>query len=213
MSGYDFRAKGKCVIVAIVIIGLLVPAYVADVNAAAPAYSGAEEGKGEGVPPLAVGNPDRNGDPDDNGKGPERGDGTVDKEDWNHGCGNDADREDDNEGVCGPHKPQKPADELPVEPKVKVDPPKTARPVCKVVLWGRTPELFPGWVNVRDPDNEKLVLGEAHGYLEHVVERGTELQVLWWDQALGHGGAFVEKFICNASDVTLIEPRLGYAMK
>jgi len=207
------------VIVAILIVGFLVPAYVADVNAAAPAYRGAEDGKGEGVPPLAVGNPDRNGDPDDNGKGPERGDGTVDKEDWNHGCGNDADREDDNEGVCGPHKPQQPSIELPLDTTVTVDPqktlepPTTVRPVCKVVLYGRTPELFPGWVNVRDPDNEKYVLGESHGYLEYVVERGTELQVLWWDQALGHGGAFVERFVCDASDVTLIEPRHRYAIE
>jgi hypothetical protein len=199
------------VIVAIVIISFLLPAYVADVNAASPAHRGTEEGKGEGVPPLAVGNPDRNGDPDDDGKGPERGDGTVDKEDWNHGCGNDADREDDNEGVCGPHKPQKPPGELPL--KKVVDPQETTGPVCKVVMWGRTPELFPGWVDVRDPDSEKFVLGEAHGYLEYVVERGTELQVLWWDRALGHGGGFVEKFICNASEITLFEPRLQYVMK
>ena len=211
MSGYDFRATGKCVIVAMVIIGFLLPAYVADVNAASPAYSGTEEGKGEGVPPLVVGNPDRNGDPDDNGKGPERGDGTVDKEDWNHGCGNDADREDDNEGVCGPHKSQKPPVELPLE--TPVNPQEKTGPVCKVILWGRTPELFPGWVDVRDPENEKYVLGESHGYFEYVVERGTQLQVLWWDQALGHGGAFVEQFVCDASTITLVEPRLQHAMK
>lgn len=211
MSGYDFRAKGKCVIVAIVIIGLLLPAYVADVNAASPAYSGTEEGKGEGAPPLAVGNPDRNGDPDDNDKGPERGDGTVDKQDWNHGCGNDADREDDNEGVCGPHKPQKPPAELPVE--MVVNPQDRIEPACKVMLWGRTPELFPGWVDVRDPENEKHVLGESHGYFEYVVGRGTQLQVLWWDQALGHGGAFVEQFVCDASTITLVEPRLQHATK
>jgi hypothetical protein len=180
MSGYDFRATGKRVIVAIIIIGLLLPAYVADVNAASPAYSGTEEGKGEGIPPLAVGNPD-------------------------------ADREDDNEGVCGPHKPQKPPVELPVA--AKVDPQDGTGPLCKVMLWGDTPELFPGWVDVRDPENEKYVLGESHSYLEYVVERGTQLQVLWWDQVLGHGGAFVEQFVCDASEITLVEPTLPHTIE
>jgi hypothetical protein len=193
------------------VIGLLLSAYAADVSAD-PAYSGAEDGKGEGVPPLAVGNPDRNGDPDDNGKGPERGDGTVDKEDWNHGCGNDEDREDDNEGVCGLHKPgEPPAEQPPAEwPPEMVKPREEARPVCKVLLWGRTPELFPGWVDVRNPDNEKFVFTESHGRVEYVVERGTELQVLWWDAALGHGGAFVERFVCDAVEVTLVEPTLQH---
>jgi hypothetical protein len=40
-------------------------------------------------------------DPDDNGKGPDRGDGGPDRADGNNGCGNDADRSDDNEGWCG----------------------------------------------------------------------------------------------------------------
>jgi hypothetical protein len=209
MRKYDFRAIGKCAVVAILVMGLLMPAYVADVSAD-PAYRGAEDGKGEGVPPLAVGNPDRNGDPDDNGRGPERGDGTVDKEDWNHGCGNDEDREDDNEGICGPHKTDKPPAEWPPE---TVQPRKTAKPVCKVVLWGCTPELFPGWVNVRDPGNEKFVLAESHGRVEYVVERGTELQVLWWDDALGHGGAFVERFVCDGAGIVLVEPVLMHDMK
>lgn len=55
-------------------------------------------------------------DPDDNGKGPERSNGGYDKpgytgginsdRDGNNGCGNDSDREDDNEGWCG-SKPKK----------------------------------------------------------------------------------------------------------
>ena len=94
-----------------------------------------------------------------------------------------------------------------------MNPQEKTGPVCKVILWGRTPELFPGWVDVRDPENEKFVLGESHGYFEYVVERGTQLQVLWWDQALGHGGAFVEQFVCDASTITLVEPRLQHAMK
>ena len=54
-------------------------------------------------------------DPDDNGKGPDRSNGGHDKpgytgginsdKDGNNGCGNDSDREDDNEGWCG-NKPK-----------------------------------------------------------------------------------------------------------
>jgi hypothetical protein len=51
-------------------------------------------------------------DPDDNGRGPDRSNGGADKpggtggvdqsdQDGNNGCGNDTDREDDNEGWCG----------------------------------------------------------------------------------------------------------------
>jgi hypothetical protein len=51
-------------------------------------------------------------DPDDNGLGPDRSNGGADQpggtggvdltdQDGNNGCGNDADREDDNEGWCG----------------------------------------------------------------------------------------------------------------
>ena len=203
MIEYDFRAMVKCALVAILIAGFLVPACVADVSAA-PAMRGAEPGKGEGVPPQS--NPNGNSDADDNGRGPERGDGTVDKEDWNNGCGNDEDRDDDNEGVCGPHR------ETPESPTVSIldDPPRPSivTTPCKVVLWGSTPELFPGWVDVRNPANEKFVLGESHDYFEYVVERGTELQVVWWNRALGHGGSFVERFVCDASVIALIEPTL-----
>ncbi|MDP2671350.1 MAG: hypothetical protein Q8P13_02695 [bacterium] len=55
-------------------------------------------------------------DPDDNGKGPDRSNlgfdkpgysgGINDDRDGNNGCGNDSDREDDNEGWCG-HKAKK----------------------------------------------------------------------------------------------------------
>jgi len=203
MIVYDFRAMAKCVFVAILIAGFLVPACVADVGAA-PAMRGDEPGKGEGVPPHT--NPHGNSDADDNGRGPERGNGTVDKEDWNNGCGNDEDRDDDNEGVCGPHreKPQSPTVSISKKPP---NPPIAITP-CKVALWGSTPELFPGWVDVRNPANEKFVLGESHDYFEYVVERGTELQVVWWNQVLGHGGSSVERFVCNASVITLIEPAL-----
>jgi hypothetical protein len=203
MFEYDFRAMAKCAFVAILITGFLVSACVVDVSAD-PAMRGDEPGKGEGVPPQS--NPHVNSDADDNGRGPERGNGTVDKEDWNNGCGNDEDRDDDNEGVCGPHreKPQLPTvfiSKKPPKPPIAITP-------CKVVLWGSTPELFPGWVDVRNPANEKFVLGESHDYFEYVVERGTELQVVWWNQALGHGSSAVERFICNASVITLIEPAL-----
>ena len=203
MIEYDFRAMAKCALVAILIAGFLVPACVADVSAA-PAMRGDEPGKGEGVPPHT--NPHGNSDADDNGRGPERGNGTVDKEDWNNGCGNDEDRDDDNEGVCGPHQ------EKPQSPTVSISK-KSPRPSivimpCKVVLWGSTPELFPGGVDVRNPDNEKFVLGESHDYFEYVVEQGTELQVVWWNSARGHGGSSVERFVCNANVITLIEPPL-----
>lgn len=202
MFRYDSRTT-KCVLVAILILGLLVPPCVADVSAA-PAMHGTEPGHGEGVPPERSG-ARGNSDADDNGRGPERGDGTTDKEDWNNGCGNDEDREDDNEGVCGPHreKPQLPvAIVSPKPPK----PPKIVKPICKVVLWGQTPELFDGDVNVRDPRSEAGVLAESHGYVEYVVEQGTELQVLWWNEGLGHGGSPSERFACDAAEVVLVEP-------
>jgi hypothetical protein len=44
---------------------------------------------------------DAQSDPDDNGNGPDRGEGGQDTADGNNGCGNDADRSDDNEGWCG----------------------------------------------------------------------------------------------------------------
>ena len=203
MIEYDFRAMAKCALVAILIAGFLVPACVVDVSAA-PAMRGDEPEKGEGVPPHT--NPHGNSDADDNGRGPERGDGTVDKEDWNNGCGNDEDRDDDNEGVCGPHR-EKPQSSTVIISKKPAKPPIAVVP-CKVVLWGSTPELFPGGVDVRNPDNEKFVLGESHDYFEYVVEQGTELQVVWWNQARGHGGSSVERFVCNASVITLIEPAL-----
>ena len=203
MKGYDFRAVVKCVLVAILIAGFLAPAFVAGASAA-PAMRGEEPGKGEGIPPQT--NPNGNADADDNGRGPERGDGTVDKEDWNNGCGNDEDRDDDNEGVCGPHR-EKPESSTVIIPKTSRKPPVVIRP-CKVILWGSTPELFPAWVDVRNPESEKFVLGESHSYFEYVVERGTELQVLWWNPTLGHGGSFVNRFVCNASEIMLIEPVL-----
>jgi hypothetical protein len=199
----DFKAVVKCALVAILIAGFLVPACVADVSAA-PATRGDETGKGEGIPPQT--NPHGNADADDNGRGPERGDGTVDKEDWNNGCGNDEDRDDDNEGVCGPHR-EKPESSTGIIPKTPRKPPIVIRP-CKVILWGSTPELFPAWVDVRNPENEMFVLGESHGHFEYVIEWGTELQVLWWNPDLGHGGSFVDRFVCNASEITLIEPVL-----
>jgi hypothetical protein len=203
MKRYDFRAMAVCGLVAILIAGFLAPVCVAD-ESVTPALRGDEPGKGEGVPPQI--NPHGNADADDNGRGPERGDGTVDKEDWNNGCGNDEDRDDDNEGVCGPHR-EKPESSMVVIPKRHPMPPVVTTP-CKVVLWGSTPELFPAWVDVRNPDNEKFVLGESHDYFEYVVERGTELQVVWWDPVLGHGGSFVDRFVCNAGVITLIEPVL-----
>ena len=205
MKECDFKAVAKCAVVAILIAGFLVLVCVADVRAA-PAMRGDEPGKGEGVPLQT--NPHGNSDADDNGRGPERGDGTVDKEDWNNGCGNDEDRDDDNEGVCGPHR-EKPQPPTAITTKKPPRPPTSITP-CKVVLWGRTPELFPAWVDVRNPDNEKHVLGESNGYFEYVVERGTELQVVWWDPVLGHGGAFVERFVCNGSVVALVEPTLPH---
>jgi hypothetical protein len=65
-------------------------------------------------------------DPDDDGRGPDRSNGGPDKpggaggvdvsdQDGNNGCGNDVDREDDNEGWCG-GRPTYPA---PVAPKIK----------------------------------------------------------------------------------------------
>lgn len=204
MMEYDFRAMVKCVFVAILIAGFLVSACVADVSAE-PAWRGDEPGKGEGVPPQT--NPHGNSDADDNGRGPERGDGTVDKEDWNNGCGNDEDRDDDNEGLCGPHR-EKQQSPTAITSKKSPTPPIITSTPCKVILWGNTPELFPGWVDVRNPANEKYVLGESNGHFEYVVERGTELQVLWWNQVLGHGGSSMERFVCNANLVTLIEPAL-----
>jgi len=209
--GYDKKTVVKIVVVAVLILAFLAAMFVADVmnaHADKPAWKGAENGNGK--PPdhaKAGGRVGKwNGDPDDNGRGPERGDGTVDDEDWNHGCGNDEDRDDDNEGLCG-----RPRVEPPTKPTTggiesipkKVQPPK---PTCKVVLIGRTPELFPANVDVRDPGNEVHLLAEAHGYLSYVVEPGTDLLVLWFDDALGHGGSIVEAFVCDGDGITLYEP-------
>ena len=85
---------------------------------------------------------DRTSNPDNDGRGPERsscdgtsgdtvggcadkpgGTGGVDQDDqdWNNGCGNDDDFEDDNEGWCG-RRPAKPAKVSPVEESKKVCP-------------------------------------------------------------------------------------------
>lgn len=77
-------------------------------------------------------------DPDDNGKGPDRSNGGFDKpgytgginsdRDGNNGCGNDTDREDDNEGWCG----RKPKQEV-------VCPKPTPKPEPVVVIAPKTP--------------------------------------------------------------------------
>jgi hypothetical protein len=59
---------------------------------ALPAIAGSENGATQG---------NAQSDPDDDGRGPDRGDGGPDRADGNNGCGNDADRSDDNEGWCG----------------------------------------------------------------------------------------------------------------
>lgn len=173
----------------------------------APEYSGAEEGKGEGGKDVSkpTGNgaeQDRN-DPDDDGHGPDRGDDTRDDEDWNNGCGNDADRIDDNEGLCGrPHdKPQIPVMPIvsrPPEPIVEDEFP-TQR-----VCWrseGNAVEFF----HEADSYNEEMVLGEAWNYFCYDFAPGR-YNVLAWNNITGHG-PFAPRYLI------VVEQALGYTIE
>lgn len=199
MSGDGLRklAIALAVLVIVALFGRCVA------HAAPPAHAGTG-----GPLPHARNGKAVKADPDDNAKGPERGDGTADLQDWNNGCGNDEDRTDDNEGWCG-RGPESP----PVNPRVSPPRPiiSPVRPVhhnCTVILWGETPEVFHGGIDVRNPANEKFVLAEANGYLEFHGNDGTEYQVLWWDNALGHGSSHVTEFTCHGV-ITLYEPLDG----
>jgi len=182
------------IIALVLLLSLVAGPLVARCHADPPAHAG------NGHPPDHA----RRGkavkaDPDDNGKGPDRGDGTSDLEDWNNGCGNDEDRDDDNEGWCGgkPHH-------------VPVIPPPEKRPVapvhhnCTVRLYGRTPEVFEN-IDVRNPANEQYVLAESSGYLEFHGNDGTTYKVLWFDAFLGHGLSPITEFVCEGV-IVLHEP-------
>jgi len=172
------------------------------------AYAVQPDGVGQGKPPdhSHKGKAVTNSDPDDNGKGPDRGDGTVDKEDWNNGCGNDDDRDDDNEGWCGKEKPVTPP---PCGPRCEGLPPLTipvkVRHNCTLRVYGSTPEIFPGTVDVRNPANEEFVLAEANGFIEFHASEGTPLTILWWNPTLGHEYSEVTSFVCVGT-IVLYEP-------
>ena len=175
---------------------------VVDVLAESPAHNGAEHGNGK--PPAHAKAGGRvgkvNNDPDDDSRGPDRGDGTIDDYDHNNGCGNDPDRDDDNEGLCGgkPHR-------TPVIPPPERIPVKRGR-TCKAVFYGWTPEVFDAKYDVRDPASEEFVIAEAHGYLEVSLPFGFEGKVLWYRELSGHGTSPWEYFACNADQIELWEP-------
>ena len=154
---------GKKLVSVLVLVAVLFVMCAGVVNAEKPSYNGAEHGNGR--PPShanAGGRGDKwNNDPDDDGRGPDRGDGSVDDWDWNNGCGNDPDRDDDNEGWCG-----RPKSVQPTEPtKTRKREAKT----CNLVLWGETPEVFDATIDVWNPTNEQFVIAEE--VLKEIRER------------------------------------------
>lgn len=191
---------GRKLVSVLVLVAMLFVMCAGVVNAEKPSYNGAEHGNGR--PPShanAGGRGDKwNNDPDDDGRGPDRGDGSVDDWDWNNGCGNDPDRDDDNEGWCGRPKPVRP--EEPTETR------KREAKTCNLVLWGETPEVFDATIDVRNPTNEQFVIAEANGYLKLTLPWGFRGKVLWFDEELGHGGSHVTSFICGVEELTFFEP-------
>lgn len=151
---------------------------------------------GTGAPPVGSG-PASNNVPDSDGKAwdrlPEQH-----SDDWNNGC-QPWHEGDDNEGVCG---------ETFSPPTAIITPRVFPREYCKLVLIGETPEVFPDGVDVRDPQNEAVVIAEAHYFLEVSVERGTTVQILWYDSFWGHGDSPVSKFTCVGGTTVLNEPPL-----
>lgn len=190
------------IIILVLVLALVLGPFMAQCHAAPPAHAG------NGHPPShAKGR--SNNDPDDDGRGPDRGEGERDTYDHNNGCGNDPDRDDDCEGWCG-GKPKTPP--IPVHlPKPIIGGPEPKPPTweaphnCTIRLFGDTPELFPGWVDVRSPSNEQFVLAEAHNYLEYHAAEGTLLKVLWYDPLLGHAYSSVTEFVCVGT-IVLYEP-------
>jgi len=152
-------------------------------------------------------------DPDDNGRGPERGDGTADLEDFNNGCGNDEDRDDDNEGICGPHKEQP-----------KVEPPTggietipvVVKPTvsCKLQITGSVIELFPAdWVPSM---GERGLIAEALGELEYAIAKGDGITVFFWNSTVGHDDTLAEYYTITCQDgetITLAEKGATYGFK
>ena len=179
--------KIASVLLALLVLFTVVPQ---SVWADPPAHAGTG-----GRPDHAKGHKDRN-DPDDDGHGPDRGDGTRDDEDWNNGCGNDEDRDDDNEGWCGKPKPEKP-----IQPKKKV-----IVSTCKLIALGETPELFPlGW---EPEDGEKSLIAEAHDKLEYTLEAGQGVTVFFWTEMLGHTQhAHYEEVTCLLGEDILVVER------
>lgn len=205
MTGKDKRTLVKIWFLVVIFVLLAASMAWVDVHAEAPTYDGAEHGNGR--PPEhanAGGRSDKwNNDPDDDGNGPDRGDGSVDDWDWNNGCGNDADRSDDNEGWCG-----RPHETTPVIPPPERIPPSklpVERRTCKVVLWGETPELFEAGHDLTDGSVEKFLIAEAHDYLEVVLPWGFEGEVLWYRPSTGHLSA-TSSFTCDQAEVVLYEP-------
>ena len=181
-------------LLAVVLVFALLVVVAEPVFAEKPSFNGASHGNGR-PPSHAKGRSDRNHDPDDDGNGPDRGDGSVDDEDFNNGCGNDEDRADDNEGWCGRPKPVKPVE--PVEPIWKT---------CNLVLWGETPEVFDAKLDARNPASEEFVIAEANGYLKLTLPWGFRGKVLWFDEALGHGGSHITHFVCGAEELVFYQP-------
>jgi len=178
-----------------------------------PNYNGTEHGNGKPPDHAKAGGKSAdkwNNDPDDDGRGPDRGDGTVDAEDWNNGCGNDEDRADDNEGWCGrPKSPEPVINEPPELPPVEpVETPTViVYEVCKLSLWGETPEVFESGVDVHNPANEALVLAESHEYLELTLPRGFAGTILWYRPGMGHR-SIAQGFVCDEEVLVIHEPHV-----
>ena len=123
--------------------------------------------------------------------------GLEDTNDWNNGCQPDH-HWDVHNGHCVYDGPPR---EEPVTQK------PTVHHNCTVRIYGRTPEVFEGDVDVRDPRSERFVLAEANGFLEFHGTDGESYQVLWWDPFWGHKDSAVTEFVCEGV-ITLYEPPL-----
>jgi len=146
---------------------------------------------GSGGPPVVV---NENNDPDQVVYGPDRYTDHV-STDWNNGCqgGVQWGEEDDNEGLCG----KAPEKNRPTTTSIHHN--------CTVRLYGRTPEVFDGDVDVRNPDNEQHVRAEANNFLEFHGNDGQWYQVLWYDKYFGHAESKITKFLCEGV-IVLYEP-------
>ena len=93
----------------------------------------------------------------------------------------------------------------PIVPPIATPP--VNQPVCKLVVWGETPEIFEAGIDVHDPANEVFVLAEAHGYLEVTLPMGFRGTIFWYRGS--HSGSIAQGFVCNSEFVEFYEPFIG----